>query len=39
VSALLHDILPAGDIVRTLWKEFKEGLANPLNNTKFIYED
>jgi enoyl-[acyl-carrier protein] reductase II len=39
VSALLHDILPAADIVNNIWKEFKEGLANPLNNTKFNYED
>jgi enoyl-[acyl-carrier protein] reductase II len=39
VSALLHDILPAGNIVHNLWKEFEEGLANPLNNPKFICED
>jgi enoyl-[acyl-carrier protein] reductase II len=39
VSALLHDILPAADIVNNIWKEFKEGLANPLNNAKFILED
>jgi enoyl-[acyl-carrier protein] reductase II len=39
VSALLHDILPAADIVNNIWKEFKEGLVNPLNNTKFNYED
>jgi hypothetical protein len=31
--------LPAADIVNNIWKEFKEGLANPLNNTKFNYED
>jgi enoyl-[acyl-carrier protein] reductase II len=39
VSALLHNILPAGDIVHNLWKEFEKGLANPLNNPKFICED
>ena len=39
VSALLHDILPAGDIVHNLWKEFEDGLANPLNNPKFNCED
>jgi enoyl-[acyl-carrier protein] reductase II len=31
VSALLHDILPAGDIVKNLWAEFKSTLDNPLN--------
>ncbi len=30
VSALLDDILPAGDIVRNVWKEFTDGLANPV---------
>ncbi|HJW16588.1 MAG TPA: nitronate monooxygenase [Flavisolibacter sp.] len=38
VSALLHDILPAADIVHNLWKEFQEALSNPINNTKFNYE-
>ena len=30
VSALLNDILPAGDIIKNVWSEFKEGLANPV---------
>ena len=30
VSALLHSILPAGDIVKNVWKEFTDGLANPV---------
>ena len=30
VSALLDSILPAGDIVKKVWKEFTDGLANPL---------
>ena len=30
VSALLDDILPAGQIVQNVWKEFTEGLANPV---------
>ena len=30
VSALLHGILPAGDIVKNVWKEFTDGLANPV---------
>jgi len=30
VSALLDDILPAGKIVENVWKEFIEGLNNPL---------
>jgi enoyl-[acyl-carrier protein] reductase II len=38
VSALLHDILPAGKIVHNLWSEFQEALYNPINNTKFNYE-
>jgi enoyl-[acyl-carrier protein] reductase II len=38
VSALLHNILPASDIVHNLWKEFQEGLSNPINNSKFNYE-
>jgi enoyl-[acyl-carrier protein] reductase II len=38
VSALLHNILPAADIVHNLWKEFQEGLSNPINNSKFNYE-
>lgn len=31
-SALLHDILPAGEIVRRVWQEFEEGLNNPIKN-------
>jgi enoyl-[acyl-carrier protein] reductase II len=30
VSALLNDILPAGTIVKNLWQEFNEALANPV---------
>lgn len=30
VSALLDDILPAAEIVKNLWSEFNEALANPL---------
>ncbi len=30
VSALLKEILPAGDIVNSIWNEFNEGLRNPL---------
>ncbi len=30
VSAILDDILPAGDIVKNVWKEFMSGLANPV---------
>lgn len=30
VSALLHDILPAGKIVEQVWEEFMNGLKNPL---------
>jgi enoyl-[acyl-carrier protein] reductase II len=30
VSALLDGILPAGDIVKKVWTEFMDGLANPL---------
>ena len=29
-SALLDDILPAGAIVKKVWKEFTDGLANPV---------
>ena len=29
-SALLNDILPAGEIVKKLWKEFMDGLADPV---------
>ena len=39
VSALLHDILPAGDIVKKIWQEFLEGLANPLKNANFNCEN
>lgn len=30
VSALLNDILPAGQITETIWTEFQEALKNPL---------
>ena len=30
VSALVHDILPAGEIVKNVWTEFMNGLADPL---------
>jgi enoyl-[acyl-carrier protein] reductase II len=30
VSALLDEILPAAEIVRTVWKEFMDGLLNPI---------
>jgi enoyl-[acyl-carrier protein] reductase II len=32
-SALIRDILPAGKIVETVWKEFEEGLNNPIKKT------
>lgn len=35
VSALLDDILPAGDIVKKVWKEFTEGLSNPIKKYNF----
>jgi enoyl-[acyl-carrier protein] reductase II len=31
-SALLHDILPAAEIVKKVWTEFEEGLNNPIKN-------
>src|SRR5438067_1666081 len=31
-SALLHDILPAAEIVKNVWAEFQEGLKNPIKN-------
>ena len=30
VSAILDDILPAGQIVKNVWKEFTDGLVNPV---------
>ncbi len=30
VSALVDNILPAGEIVKNIWKEFTDGLANPV---------
>ena len=30
VSALLKQILPAGKIVENIWREFNEGLRNPV---------
>ena len=38
VSALVKDILPAGDIVENLWKEICSTLANPLKNCTFVPE-
>ena len=32
VSALLDRILPAGEIVKIVWQEFEEALANPVKN-------
>ena len=32
-SALLNDILPAGQVVKNVWQEFEEGLHNPIKNT------
>jgi enoyl-[acyl-carrier protein] reductase II len=32
-SALLHDILPAAEIVRNVWAEFQDGLRNPIKNS------
>jgi enoyl-[acyl-carrier protein] reductase II len=32
-SALLHDILPAAEIVRNVWTEFQEALRNPIKNS------
>jgi enoyl-[acyl-carrier protein] reductase II len=32
-SALIRDILPAGKIVSAVWKEFEEGLNNPIKRT------
>ena len=30
VSVLLDRILPAGDIVKNVWKEFEDALVNPV---------
>jgi enoyl-[acyl-carrier protein] reductase II len=32
-SALLHEILPAAEIVKKVWDEFEEGLNNPIKKT------
>jgi len=32
-SALIRDILPASEIVKSVWKEFEEGLSNPIKKT------
>ena len=32
-SALLNDILPAGQVVKNVWREFEEALHNPIKNT------
>jgi enoyl-[acyl-carrier protein] reductase II len=31
-SALLNDILPAAEVVKKVWREFEEGLNNPIKN-------
>lgn len=31
VSALLYNILPAGEIVKSVWKEFTDGMSNPVS--------
>jgi enoyl-[acyl-carrier protein] reductase II len=33
VSALVNDILPAGEIVKNIWQEFSEALRNPLQRS------
>jgi len=30
VSAILDDILPAGEIIKNVWSEFMSGLAGPV---------
>lgn len=32
-SALLNDILPAGEVVKNVWRELEEALHNPIKNT------
>jgi enoyl-[acyl-carrier protein] reductase II len=32
-SALLNDILPADRVVKNVWREFEDGLHNPIKNT------
>jgi enoyl-[acyl-carrier protein] reductase II len=32
-SSLVREILPAADIVKNIWKEFEEGLNNPIKKT------
>ena len=39
VSALLDEILPAAKIIENIWREFEEGLANPLKKTNFKPRD
>jgi enoyl-[acyl-carrier protein] reductase II len=34
VSAMIRDIMPAGDIVREIWEGFKAAMETPLYNTK-----
>ncbi len=36
VSALVKNILPAGMIVASIWKEFREALANPIRQQKLM---
>lgn len=35
VSALLNDILPAGEIIKNIWDDFMKGLSCPLKNAVF----
>lgn len=37
-SAIINDIFPAEKIVKSLWQEFTDGLANPLKQTNFNTE-
>ncbi len=37
VSALLHDILPAAEIVRMVWEDFEKAMADPVKTANFNY--
>jgi enoyl-[acyl-carrier protein] reductase II len=37
VSSLVKNILPASEIVKELWQEFADALANPLDNFIVLY--
>ena len=32
-SSLIHEILPAAQIVKNVWQEFEEGLKNPVKKS------